>query len=76
MYEYQRNSSPLPPRKSGDEAAEAEKVFKLNEKQRYDRMRLARERKNWSVEDWQRVLWLEESPCELYHPPNHQNDRV
>ena len=49
---------------------------KLTEKQRADRLKFARERTNWSVEDWQRVLWSDESPYELYRPPNRQNDRV
>ena len=49
---------------------------KLTEKQRVHRLKFARERRNWSVEDWQRVLWSDESPYELYHPPNRQNDRV
>ncbi|KAF0307834.1 hypothetical protein FJT64_020849 [Amphibalanus amphitrite] len=49
---------------------------KLTEKQRADRLKFARERKNWSVKDWQWVLWSDESPYELYHLPNRQNDRV
>ena len=28
------------------------------------------------MEDWQRVLWSDESPHELCHPPNRQNDRM
>ena len=50
---------------------------KLTEKQRADRLKFGRERKkNWFVEDWQRILWSDESPYELYHPPNRQDDRV
>ena len=33
-------------------------------------------RRSWTVEDWRRVLFSDESPFELFHPPNRQNDRV
>ena len=28
------------------------------------------------MEEWQRVLWSDESPFELFHPTSAQNDRV
>ena len=49
---------------------------KLTERQQEHRLRFAKERKNWSAEDWRRVLWSDESAFELYHPPNRHNDRV
>ena len=42
---------------------------KLTERQQEHRLRFAKERKNWSAEDWRRVLWSDESAFELYHPP-------
>ena len=52
------------------------KVPKLTEKQRKHRLSFAKEHKNWTKKDWQRVLWSDESPFELFHSPNRQNDRV
>ena len=49
---------------------------KLTEKQRNYRLKFAKERKNWTEEDWQNVMWSDESPFELFHPPNRQNERV
>ena len=49
---------------------------KLTEKQRNYRLKFAKERKKWTVEDWQNVMWSDESPFELFHPPNRQNERV
>ena len=49
---------------------------KLTKKQQNHRLEFAKERKNWTEKDWQRVLWSDESPFELFHPPNRQNDRV
>ena len=31
---------------------------------------------HWSEGDWQKVVWSDESPFELSHPPNRHNDRV
>ncbi|KAI6648390.1 hypothetical protein LOD99_8180 [Oopsacas minuta] len=30
----------------------------------------------WPVDDWKCILWTDESPFELFHSSNHQNDRV
>lgn len=49
---------------------------KLTEKQRAHRIKFCKERKNWTVDDWKRVLFSDESPYALFHPPNLQNDRV
>lgn len=49
---------------------------KLTERQREHRLRFAKDHKDWSVDDWKRVLWSDESPFELFHPPNRHNDRV
>ena len=49
---------------------------KLTEKQKNVRLSFCRERKKWSVHDWRKVLFSDESPFELFHSPNRQNDRV
>ena len=40
------------------------------------RLEFAKARRDWTVQDWRRVLFTGESPFELYHPPNRKNDRV
>ena len=49
---------------------------KLTEAQKRKRLAFARERKNWTIQDWRRVLFSDESVFELMHPPNRQNERV
>ena len=49
---------------------------KLTAAQRRKRLDFAKSRINWSIQDWRRVLFSDESPFELFHPPNRQNDRV
>ena len=39
-------------------------------------VKFCRERKSWDIEEWRRVLFSDESPFELFHPPNHQNDQI
>ena len=48
---------------------------KLTEKQRENRLRIARHHEDWSAEGWRRVLWSEEPSFEFHDPPNH-NRRV
>ena len=40
---------------------------KLTPEQKKKRPKFALERKNWTVEDWQRVLWTDESPFEILY---------
>ena len=49
---------------------------KLTEKQKFARLTFCKARKKWSINDWRNVLFSDESPFELYHSPNRQNDRV
>ena len=49
---------------------------KLTVEQKKKRLNFAKTRKNWTIQDWKRVIFSDESPFELYHPPNRQNDRV
>jgi transposase len=49
---------------------------KLTEKQIQDRIYFCKERKNWTINDWKRVIFSDESPFEIFHSPNRQNDRV
>ena len=39
-------------------------------------MTFAQTRKEWTIEDWQKVMWSDESPFQMFHIPNRQNDRV
>ena len=39
------------------------------------RLKFAREHLDWS-KDWRKVVWSSESPFELFHLPNRDNDRV
>ena len=39
-------------------------------------MIFAQTRKDWTIEDWKKVLWSDESPFQMLPIPNRQNDRV
>ncbi|KAI6652961.1 hypothetical protein LOD99_4038 [Oopsacas minuta] len=52
------------------------KWAKITQKIKENRLKFARDHENWSFEDWNNVFWSDESPFELFHPPNRQNDRV
>ena len=49
---------------------------KLTEGQREHRLRFAKDHKDWSAEDWRKVLWSEESSFEFHNSPNHHNCRI
>ncbi|KAI6652369.1 hypothetical protein LOD99_7383 [Oopsacas minuta] len=49
---------------------------KITQKIKENRLKFARDHENWSFEDWNKVFWSDESPFELFHSPNRQNDRV
>ena len=49
---------------------------KLTNRQKENRLKFARERQEWTVDDFKRVLWSDECPFELFSTPNRQNDRV
>lgn len=49
---------------------------KLTDKQKKARLNFAKEHKDWTVEQWKMVMFTDESPYELFHPPNRQNDRI
>ena len=40
------------------------------------RLSFALAHQHWTVDDWKKVLWSDESPFELFASPNPQNDRV
>ena len=48
----------------------------LTEKQKNARLNFCKQRVNWTVEDWRKILFSDESPFEIHHPPNHKNDCV
>ena len=49
---------------------------RLSPKQKENRLTFCKERLKWTVEDWRRVLFSDESPFEVFHTPNRQNDRI
>ena len=38
--------------------------------------RFARKHRDWTFEEWKKVLWSDESPFELFALTNRQNDRI
>lgn len=52
------------------------KIPKITEKQRKDRLKFCQDRRNWTMADWSKVIFSDESPFELDSNPNHQNDRI
>ena len=49
---------------------------RLTIEMRENRMKYAKAYKNWTVSDWNRVLWPDESSFELFQTPNNNNNRV
>ena len=43
---------------------------------RENRLLFAKIHQNWTADDWENVLWSDESPSELFASPNPQNDRI
>ena len=52
------------------------KTPKLTEFHKKNRLTFCMDKVNWTVDDWKRILWSDESPYELFHPSNAQNDRI
>ena len=52
------------------------KIPRLTEKHIKDRLAFCKKVKNWTMEQWKQVVLSEESPFELYHPPNSKNDVI
>ena len=46
---------------------------KPTEKQQIHCLKFAREHVHWSEEDWQKVVWLDKSPFEVFHPPDRHS---
>ena len=49
---------------------------RITDRIKENRLSFARNHKNWTVEDWRKVFWSDESPFELFSTTNRQNDRV
>ena len=49
---------------------------RLTAVQKANRLKFCSERKSWGIDEWRRVLFSDESPFELFHLPNRQNDRI
>ena len=45
----------------------------LTKKHIRDRLAFCRRTQNWTSEDWKQVVFSDESPFELFHPPNPKN---
>ena len=52
------------------------KIPKLTEEHVRKRLRFCRERLNWTVEDWKKIIWSDESPYLLYPDGNSKNDVI
>ncbi|KAI6658257.1 hypothetical protein LOD99_15526 [Oopsacas minuta] len=48
----------------------------ITEKNMAARLKFCKERVNWTANDWKNILFTDESPFELNHPPNRKNDCV
>ena len=60
----------------GMKAFHRRKVPKLTEKNIKDRMAFCKKVKNWTLEQWKQVVFSDESPFALFHPPNPKNDVI
>ena len=40
------------------------------------RLQFAKVHVNWTIGDWKKVLWSDESPFQILSMPNRQNDRI
>ena len=69
VYRYFRHSIDVYPYKR-------QRIPRLTNKMMQNRLDFALKHKNWTVTDWEKVLWSDESPFQLFAPPNRQNDQV
>ncbi|KAI6649832.1 hypothetical protein LOD99_6382 [Oopsacas minuta] len=53
-----------------------QEIPRLSQKNIQDRLNFARKHQYWTVNDWKKVLWSDESPFQLFATPNKQNNRV
>ncbi|KAJ8389099.1 hypothetical protein AAFF_G00123050 [Aldrovandia affinis] len=56
---------------AGLKSCKARKKPFINEKQRRDRLRFAKDHKDWTVEDWSKVIFFDESNFQLCPTPGH-----
>lgn len=49
---------------------------KITDRQVEARLKFCKDRENWGVEDWRRVIFSDEAPFQIFGEPNRQNDRV
>ena len=60
----------------GVKAYHRRKIPKLEEKHIKDRLTFCKMVKNWKLDDWKQVVFSDESPYELFPPPNPKNDVI
>lgn len=63
-------------KKLGLKAYRIQKVPKLTKKHILARKLFCARVQNWSNDDWKQVIFSDESPFQLFPPPNKQNDRI
>ena len=52
------------------------KIPRITDRIKENRLPFAQARVEWTIDDWKRVLWSDESPFEIFSTLNRQNDRV
>ena len=57
-------------------AFKSPKQPRLTQNQKEKRLNFCRKYNKWTVDDWRAILWTDESPFELFHSTNPQNDRI
>ena len=63
-------------KKLGAKAFKRPKIPKLTKKHVQKRLNFCRERLNWTVDDWKKVIWSDESPYALFAEGNSKNDVI
>ena len=63
-------------KKLGAKAFKRPKIPKLTKEHVQKRLNFCRERLNWTVDDWKKVIWSDESPYALFAEGNSKNDVI
>ena len=63
-------------RVKGEKSFKRQRQPLLTDKIKAARLKFCKEPANWTVDDWRNVLFTDESPFQLNHPPNRKNDCV
>ena len=63
-------------RDKGEKSFKRQRQPLMTDKIKAARLKFCKERANGKVDDWRNVLFTDESPFQLNHPPNRKNDCV